>query len=362
MTPTVKVFGLPLVFEDDVIVLGAAVQVPLLVLAQLDLFEGRPASHSRADNQSMALPDYQTLMLPILEYLSDRATRSTVPEITGSLTASFHLTTEDLQQRLPSGVQPTFYNRTHWAVTYLAKGGLIARTGRGKVAITDRGAGVVAAKPPRVDVAFLRQYPEFEEFRSRTRTHAGATPATPLPVTDQNPEELLYSTYETLRASVEADILDRLQSDDLGWEFFEHLVVDVLSRMGFGGNANEDGRRVTRRTGDDGIDGVIDEDKLGLDAVYIQAKRYGAKAPVGRPALQAFAGSLEGQRAAKGVFITTSYFTADAEDYVRRISRRIVLIDGRTLARHMYENGVGVRTKRTLEVKRLDEAYFEGDL
>jgi len=310
----------------------------------------------------MAVPDYQTLMLPILEYLSDRATRSTVPEITGFLTTRFQLTTEDLQQRLPSGVQPTLYNRTHWAVTYLAKGGLIARTGRGKVSITDRGAGVVAMKPARVDVTFLRQYPEFEEFRTKARPHGTGTTPPPVVPTDQNPEELLYFTYETLRASVEADILDRLQSDSLDWEFFEHMVVDVLGRMGFGGNADEGGHKVTRKSGDDGIDGVIDEDKLGLDAVYIQAKRYGAKTPVGRPALQAFAGSLEGQRAAKGVFITTSYFTAEAEDYVRRISRRIVLIDGRTLARHMYENGVGVRTKRTLDVKRLDEAYFEGDV
>jgi restriction system protein len=310
----------------------------------------------------MAVPDYQTLMLPILEYVSDGATRSTVPDITGFLTTRFQLTQDDLQQRLPSGVQPTLYNRTHWAVTYLAKAGLLARAGRGRVAITDRGASVVVSKPARVDVAFLRQYPEFEEFRAKTKPHDAATPGTPVALAEQNPEELLYSTYETLRGSVEAEILDRLQSEDLDWEFFEHLVVDLLGRMGFGGNVDETGHRVTKKSGDDGIDGVIDEDKLGLDAVYIQAKRYGAKAPVGRPALQAFAGSLEGQRAAKGVFITTSYFTADAEDYVRRISRRIVLIDGKTLARYMYEHGVGVRTKRALDVKRVDEAYFEGDL
>jgi restriction system protein len=132
--------------------------------------------------------------------------------------------------------------------------------------------------------------------------------------------------------------------------------------MGFGSNVEEAGRRVTKRSGDDGIDGVIDEDRLGLDAVYIQAKRYGSKTPVGRPAVQAFAGSLEGQRAAKGVFITTSYFTGEADDYVRRISKRIVLIDGKTLARLMYEYGVGVRTRRSLDVKRVDEAYFEGEV
>lgn len=202
---------------------------------------------------------------------------------------------------------------------------------------------------------------EFEEFRTARRSHEPRGRA-PVSVPDQSPEELLYATYETLRASVEADLLERLQAEDLDWNFFEHLVVDVLERMGFGGNVEEDGRRVTKKSGDDGIDGIINEDKLGLDAVYIQAKRYGPKTPVGRPTRQAFAGSLEGQRAAKGVFITTSYFTAEAEDYVRRISKRIVLVDGKTLARYMYEHGVGVRTRRTLDVKRVDDAYFEGDV
>jgi restriction system protein len=312
----------------------------------------------------MPVPDYQTLMLPLLEYLADGSTRRTVPDVTGHLAAHFHLSEEDLDQRLPSGVQPTFYNRTHWAVTYLAKAGVLARVARVQVAITDRGKQVIASKPERVDVAFLRRYPEFEEFRTKTRSHEPTErPDDPAPANmEQNPEELLYGTYASLRRAVEADLLDRLPSDGLSWEFFEQVVVDVLSRMGFGSNVEDTGRRVTRKSGDDGIDGVIDEDRLGLDAVYIQAKRYGAKNPVGRPALQAFNGSLDGQRASKGVFITTSYFTAEAEDYVRRISKRIVLIDGKTLARHMYEHGVGVRTRRTLDVKRVDEVYFEGDV
>lgn len=311
----------------------------------------------------MAVPDYQTLMLPLLEYLADGATRSTVPELTGHLAGHFHLTREDLDQRLPSGVQPTFYNRTDWAVTYLAKAALLSRPARGKVTITSRGKEVVAARPDRVDVAYLRRYPEFEEFRSKTRSQGTQTVGLPLITNaEQNPEELLYGTYETLRQAVEADILDRLQSDVLSWEFFEQLVVDLLSRMGFGSNVEEASRRVTKRSGDDGIDGIIDEDRLGLDAVYIQAKKYGPRTSVGRPALQAFAGSLEGQRASKGVFITTSYFSSEAEDYVKRISKRIVLIDGKTLARLMYEHGVGMRTRRTLDVKRVDEAYFEGDV
>ncbi len=312
----------------------------------------------------MAVPDYQTLMQPLLAYLGDGATRSTVPEITDHLVAHFHLTQDDLDQRLASG-QQTIYNRTHWAVTYLAKAGVVSRVGRGKVAITPRGKTVLASNPTRVDVNYLRQFPEFEEFRTKTRVQDASPTATgvpSIPESEANPEELLYGTYESLRQAVEVDILDRLQSESLSWAFFEQLVVDVLVRMGFGSDVEETSRRVTRKSGDDGIDGIIDEDRLGLDAVYVQAKRYAAKSVVGRPALQAFAGSLEGQRASKGVFITTSHFSGEAEDYVKRISKRIVLIDGKTLARLMYEYGVGVRTRRTLDVKRVDEAYFEGDV
>jgi len=300
------------------------------------------------------------LMLPVLEYVADGAVHATAPEVTDHLARAFQLTEEDLDQRLPSGTQSMFYNRTAWAVTYLSKAGLISRPARGRIQLTQRGRDVLASKPERIDVTFLRQFPEFEEFRTRSRTH---DPAVPTPeAAEANPEELLFATYEALRKSVEADILDRLQSESLSWSFFEQLVVDLLSAMGFGAGAEDSGRRVTKKSGDDGIDGVINEDRLGLDAVYIQAKRYAAKTPVGRPALQAFAGSLEGQRASKGVFITTSYFTSEAEDYIRRISKRIVLIDGQALARYMFEYGVGVRTGRSLEVKRVDEAYFEGDL
>jgi restriction system protein len=197
--------------------------------------------------------------------------------------------------------------------------------------------------------------------KTRDRPTPAAGPAL-INDADANPEELLYGTYESLRQTVESDILDRLQSDALSWSFFEQLVVDVLVRMGFGSDVEETSRRVTKKSGDDGIDGVIDEDRLGLDAVYVQAKRYAKTSPIGRPDLQKFNGSLDGQRASKGVFITTSHFTGEAEDYVKRISKRIVLIDGKQLARLMYEYGVGVRTRRTLDVKRVDEAYFEGDV
>jgi restriction system protein len=301
-------------------------------------------------------------MLPVLTLLGDGQVRRVVPDMTDSLGDQFRLSTEERQQLLPSGVQATLVNRTHWAVTYMAKAGLIERPTRGRVRITDRGRSVLDAAPSRVDVAFLRQYPEFEEFRAKTRHHAGSRPTGPVIDGEQNPEELLYLTYEALRQSVEAEVLDRLQSDAFSWEAFEDLVVQLLGEMGYGSSTEETSRRVTKRSGDDGIDGVIDQDKLGLDAVYVQAKKYGPGTKVGRPALQAFAGSLEGQRASKGVFITTSRFSDEAEDYVRRISRRIVLIDGPSLARLMYDHGVGVRSRRSLEVKRVDDAFFDGDV
>lgn len=312
----------------------------------------------------MAIPDYQTLMLPILQLLSDGEVRRTVPEITDPIGEQFHLTPEDHQQRLQSGVQSTFENRAHWAVTYLSKAGLLIRPVRGRVQITDAGRQALAQAPAKIDVKFLTSYPSFEAFRAKTKPKVpGATgDDAEAVICDQNPEELLYRTYDALRASVEADMLDRLQSTNYRWEDFERLVVELLGAMDYGTSTDETRLKVTKLTGDEGIDGIIREDKLGLDAVYVQAKKYQAKTGVGRPALQAFAGSLEGQRATKGVFFTTSFFTKDAEEYINRISRRIVLIDGRELVRLMYDYGIGLRVARSLAVKRVDEGYFEGEV
>jgi restriction system protein len=309
----------------------------------------------------VAIPDYQTLMLPVLQLLSDGEVRRTVPEITDPIAQQFHLTPEDQQRMLLSGSQSIFVNRTHWAVTYLSKAGLLSRPARGRVQLTDTGREALAKKPAKVNIAFLMGYPSFEAFRAKSKPKSG-TDGAAVHISEQNPEELLYLTYDALRLSIEADMLDRLQAPGYPWEAFERLVVELLGAMGYGSSTDETTLRVTKLTGDEGIDGVIDQDKLGLDAVYIQAKKYQAKTGVGRPALQAFAGSLEGQRASKGVFLTTSYFTADAEEYVRRISRRIVLVDGRTLTHLMYDYGIGVRPGRSLAVKRVDEGYFEGEV
>jgi restriction system protein len=308
----------------------------------------------------MSIPDYQSVMLPALRLLADDQVRRVVPDITEPLADEFGLSLEEREQTLPSGLQQTFVNRAHWAITYMGKAGLIARPARGRVKITALGHQALATQPAKIDVNFLMNYPGFAEFRAKTKPKVdGAAEASTIDL-DQNPEELLYRTYDALRQTVEADIVERLQSTAYPWEAFERLVVELLGAMGYGSSADETRLRVTRLTGDEGIDGVIDEDKLGLDAVYIQAKKYQAKTGVGRPTLQAFAGSLEGQRASKGVFVTTSYFTGEAEEYVRRISRRIVLIDGKSLAKLMYDYGIGVRPGRSLVIKRVDDSYFEG--
>jgi restriction system protein len=284
----------------------------------------------------MAVPDFQTLMLPILETLADGQVRRVVPDITDTVANQFRLTPTDLEQLLPSGAMTTFVNRCHWAVTYMAKAGLVERPKRGFVSITQRGHDLLASRPERISIAVLARYPEFGEFRKQ-RSRAGESVASPeavATVEQENPEESLFRAYASWRQTIEAELLDRLHSDAFTWLAFERLVVDLLHAMGYGG-ADQDRRRVTRMTGDEGIDGVIDEDRLGLDAVYVQAKDYGPRHKVGRPDLQKFAGSLEGQRASKGVFITTSSFSEEARQLVDRISRRIVLIDGPTLARYV---------------------------
>ncbi len=293
-------------------------------------------------------------MLPIVERAADGEDHR-ISVLIQELSDLLRLTEEDRDQRLASG-QRTIFNRTHWAVTYLVKTGLLTRSARGTVRITDRGRAVLAEKPGRIDVKFLSRYPELAAFRSSVRGAHGAAVESP---PHETPDEVLEATFGELRRTVEADLLDRVLVSPP--DFFEQLVVDLLVAMGYGGSESGAARRVGK-SGDDGIDGVIDEDKLGLDAVYIQAKRWDPSHPVRRPDLQAFAGSLEGQRAGKGVFITTSRFTEDAREYVGRISKRIVLIDGPRLAGLMYDHGIGVRDHRQYQVRRVDAAYFEGDV
>jgi restriction system protein len=269
----------------------------------------------------------------------------------GHLADEFSLSAVDRNQLLPSGRQPTIDNRTAWAVTYLVEAVALERTGRGKIRITDRGRAILAESPTSIDYRFLMKFQEFQEFREASSTRSAvATPVTPEAGT---PEEQLEANYQTLRGSLAQDLLVRIK--DCSPRFFEELVVDLLVAMGYGGSRKDAGQAVGQ-SGDGGIDGIIKEDRLGLDVVYIQAKRW--EASVGRPTIQAFSGSLDGFKAKKGVIITTSQFTDDAKEYAERIEKRIVLIDGQLLTQLMIDHGVGVTHVTSYEVKRIDLDYF----
>lgn len=295
----------------------------------------------------MTIPDFQTLMLPLLELAADGAERS-VREAVGPLADRFGLTGEERRALLPSGRQPVFYNRVAWAVVYLAQAGLLERTRRGYFRITDRGREVLRDRPERVDVRYLHRFPGFQEFRRRRRV----PPSEPSPE-EATPDEALADAYQRHRQALAAELLPLVKSASPG--FFERLVVDLLLAMGYGGSREEAGRALGG-SGDEGIDGVISEDRLGLDVIYLQAKRWDR--PVGRPEVQRFAGALQGHRARKGVFITTSTFTGEARDYASRIDSTIVLIDGEQLVDLMIDHGIGVTRVASYEVKRVDSDYF----
>ncbi len=300
----------------------------------------------------MAVPDYQSLMLPLLRLAADgkdHALRDAIEK----LAEQFRLSPEDREEMLPSGTQRKFDNRVGWARTYMQKAGLLDRPRRGYLRITERGRDVLLTEPERIDVDFLKQYPEFLAFQTASRPEPLETAAS-TKQTDQTPEELLESSYQELRDNLAQKLLEKTKN--CSPEFFEQLVVDLLVAMGYGGSRKDAGKSVGR-TGDGGVDGVINEDRLGLDVIYVQAKRW--KGTVGRPVVQTFAGSLEGYRARKGVLITTSRFSDDALEYVRQIERKIVLIDGQRLTQLMIDHGVGVTEDRTFAVKRMDSDYFE---
>lgn len=305
----------------------------------------------------MSIPDYQTLMLPALRALDDGAPRRSRDVIT-TLANEYGLTEEERTQMLPSGRIQLFSNRVHWAVTYLRHAGLADNPSRGLWRITDEGLRVLQERPSRIDNPFLRRYPAFLRWNTRSTAKAGDgagdEPSDTVLEGSETPEELFERTWRTIRRQVAGDLLDQILTASP--QFFERLVVHLLVAMGYGGTYAE-AARVTRPTGDGGIDGIINEDRLGLDAIYVQAKRWDAT--VGRPEIQRFAGSLEGERARKGVFITTSSFTSDAVDYVERIDKRIVLIDGRRLADLMIEYGVGVTPNRQYVIPRIDFDFFE---
>lgn len=303
----------------------------------------------------MSVPDFQSFFLPVLSRLADGEEHS-MTELRESIAAEMELSPEDLSLKLPSGKQTVFANRLAWSTVYLGKAGAIERTKRGVFRIVERGRDLIQLNMPRLTVQHLSKYPEFVAFhRGNANSSAPAEDQISIPGSkSETPEEQLAAAYTVLRDSLANELLDTVKKSSPS--FFEELVVDLLVAMGYGGSVSDAGEAVGR-SGDDGIDGIIKEDKLGLEMVYVQAKRW--KDVVGRPVVQAFAGSLEGVRARKGVLITTSSFSQEALEYVRRIEKRIVLIDGKQLAEFMIDHNVGVAVSRSYTVKRIDLDYFD---
>jgi len=300
----------------------------------------------------MAIPDYQTIMLPLLKFVNTAEERS-LRESINFLLDEFELSEEERKEMLPSGKQRIFDNRVAWAVTYIRKACLIETIKRGHFYITDRGREVLKQNPERIDNNFLNQFPEFVEFRKPKKKTPIDSPTEDLISDDKNPEETLEAAYQELHDELASELLQTVKQ--CAPDFFERLVIDVLIQMGYGGSRKEAGQAIGK-VSDGGIDGIIKEDKLGLDIIYIQAKRW--EGVVGRPEIQKFAGALQGQRARKGIFITTSYFTKDALDYVENIDSKIILIDGQRLAELMIAHNVGANTTAIYEVKKIDSDYF----
>jgi restriction system protein len=302
----------------------------------------------------MPVPAFNNYLLPVLRYALD-GSEHTIAEVADAMAQHFKLSDSDVAEVLPSGTQPRHQNRVYWARTYLAKAGLLDATGRGRFKITQRGRDLLAQNPNKIDRNTLIQYPEFRAFSQQT----GAAPSSATTVQHEEtetPEERLEATYQSLRAELGDRLLAQVKKATPA--FFERLVVDVLVAMGYGGSRLDAGKAVGQ-SGDGGIDGIIKEDRLGLDIVYVQAKRW--ESAVGSPAVRDFVGSLVGHSANKGVLITTSRFSKDAEDYAKKIPQKVVLIDGTQLAGLMIDFGVGVTTSTTYAVKKLDLDYFGED-
>ena len=307
----------------------------------------------------MSIPDYQSLMLPILRIASDGEIHKFRDSIE-ILADEFALTDEERRELLPSGSQAVLDNRVGWARSYLKQAGILSSPKRGFFEITEQGRELLNSGIERIDNSVLEQFEEFQDFKNRKRDKKDTPPLKVEPSksfeSKQTPEDQIASAYRTIKEGIQKEILENIMNSSPA--FFERLVIDLIVRMGYGGSHADAGRAIGK-SGDGGIDGIINEDKLGLDVIYLQAKRW--EGSVGRPEIQKFAGALQGQRARKGVFITTSRFTEQAIDYVTMIESKIILIDGDRLSALMFDYSVGVSLAGTYELKKLDTDYFEED-
>lgn len=300
------------------------------------------------------IPDYQTLMRPVLQATANGEVR--ISDIVEEIAEQFRLGPEERAELLPSGSQTVLSNRVHWARTYLKQAGLVEATKRGHIVITERGRAALADSNTPIDNRLLRTFPEFIEFQGRGKSNASSESDGVLSQSEANPEELLRNAYESLTGSVATELIDRLRAGSPA--FFERTIVSLLLAMGYGGSSEEAGRALGQ-SGDDGVDGVIDQDPLGVDQIYVQAKRYAENNLVGPAAIREFFGSLSLRKAQKGIFVTTSGFTKSASETAQQIGGRIVLIDGQQLGRLMVRYNVGCRDQEVLSIKRIDEDFFE---
>lgn len=300
------------------------------------------------------IPDYQTLMLPVLKSVSDGKSHR-IKDITVSLSKEFSLTDEELNILIPSGSQSVFYNRVGWAKTYLKKAGLLESESKGIVRISERGKRVLEENPSKIDNKYLKKFDEFIEFQNRVNPKKEKFEAE-TDYINQTPEELIETAFQDFQKTLAEDLLEKIRT--VTPAFFEKLVVALLVKMGYGGSIKDAGQAVGK-TGDEGIDGIIKEDKLGLDVIYIQAKRWKENNIIGRPEIQKFVGALAGQGAKKGIFITASSFSKEALEYKPMNDTKVILIDGMELANLMIEYNLGVAPLHNYELKKIDGDYFE---
>ncbi len=305
----------------------------------------------------MAIPTYERIMLPLLEVLKDNKIY-TNNECIDVLAKKLNITEEEKNLCFPSGKKRIFYDRVNWAKTYMKKAGLVEAPRRGAVRITKLGLELLKENPKELKTKDLLRYDSFYEFVSSSNREENHNENNGVSLNEKTPSEEIANAFEKLKNSLADEILEKINS--CSFEFFEKLVIELLIKMGYGVSREEAGR-ATKKTGDEGIDGIINEDRLGLDSIYIQAKRW-KDTVVGRPEIQKFSGALDTPGASKGIFITTSTFSKEAREYVKAINtKNIVLIDGMQLAQYMIEFNVGVSTEMVYEVKKIDIDYFSED-
>lgn len=306
----------------------------------------------------MTIPGYQALMLPVLRHAAEGEQR--VPGVADRIADELGLSKEEREELLPSGRQRVLHNRIHWAKFYMSKAGLIASPARGRFVATEAGRALLSSPPARLDTEFLLTYPAFRAFYQKEAAEAESAVASPgetrvARAPEATPEEQIEAAHRALNAALRADLLERIRDNSPA--FFERVIVELLVAMGYGGG-HKNAAEQLGRSGDGGVDGVINEDRLGLDRIYVQAKRYAEGNPISRPEVQGFVGSLVGFGANKGVFVTTSSFSKGAIDYVRNLPQRVILIDGERLTALMIEHSVGTRLHSRIDIQRLDEDFF----